>query len=441
MKPMSSALATLLLLSACGQSALTPSTDDLRATSLSARRETAQTIKDEVIVKYRAGFRTQSSTLPLKGASVLDAFNTSDETMQLHRLPKGAGLDESLKTYSADPGVEFAIPNVKFQVQMKIAQSDPKVQTGTTMRGQIRPTSSQISAQDPLSNQQWHLQHLKMPEVWLNYGTGSADVHVAVLDTGVDYDHPDLKDRVILGPDYIDRDNDPKDRHGHGTHVAGIIAASLNNNEGVAGVAPNVKIMAIRVLGEDGSGSLFNIAKGIAYAANNGSKVINLSLGSPPGGLVMRTLANFMASYAESKGALIVAAAGNEGGEIGYPAAASKFLAVGATNETNILASFSNRGPELDVVAPGVNIFSTFPTYEVSSNRLGLSKNYASLNGTSMATPVVAAQAALLLSRNPTWKPKQVRERIESTSRDLGMVGRDDIYGFGVVSVLDALSP
>src|SRR5690606_6641955 len=114
---------------------------------------------------------------------------------------------------------------------------------------------------------------------------------------------------------------------------------------------------AIRVLGEDGSGSLFNIAKGIAYAANNGSKVINLSLGSPPGGLVMRTLANFMASYAESKGALIVAAAGNEGGEIGYPAAASKFLAVGATNETNILASFSNRGPELDVVAPGVNIF------------------------------------------------------------------------------------
>lgn len=441
MKSMSSALATLLLLSACGQSALTTSTDELRATGLSARRETAQTIQDEVIVKYRAGFRTQASTLPLKGASVLDAFNTSDETMQLHRLPKGAGLDESLKTYTADPGVEFAIPNVKFQVQMKIAQSDPKVQTGTTMRGQIRPTSTQISAQDPLSNQQWHLQHLKMPEVWLNYGTGSADVQVAVLDTGVDYDHPDLKDRVILGPDYIDRDNDPKDRHGHGTHVAGIIAASLNNNEGVAGVAPNVKILAIRVLGEDGSGSLFNIAKGIAYAANNGAKVINLSLGSPPGGLIMRSLANFMASYAENKGALIVAAAGNEGGDIGYPAAASRFLAVGATNETNILASFSNRGPELDVVAPGVNIFSTFPTYEVSSNRLGLSKNYASLNGTSMATPVVAAQAALLLSRNPTWKPKQVRERIESTSRDLGMVGRDDIYGLGLVSILDALSP
>lgn len=415
--------------------------------------EVSKPMDNEVIVKYRSGFRTQANSgTTISGAEVLDAFNTADETTQLHRLAKGTQMQDALNQYQADPSVEFAIPNVNFKVQMSLLdrvkkwfsddEEEKPAQSMTTntrysaMTEQAPPT---VNAQDPLVKDQWYLESLGMNQVWTQSGLGNASVTVAVLDTGVDYDHPDLKGKVVKGADYVDRDFDPKDMHGHGTHVAGIVAAQMNNAEGITGLAPNVRILAVRVLDHNGSGNLFNIAKGIAYAANNGAKVINLSLGSPPGGGVMRTLANFIATYAENKGALVIAAAGNDGGAIGYPAAASKFLCVGAVNQDKILASFSNRGKELDVVAPGVGIMSTFPTYEVTTNKLGLPQNYATLNGTSMATPMVAAQAALIWSQQPYLKPADVRKKIESSAIDLGSIGVDDTYGNGLVSFEGAL--
>lgn len=433
--------------------------------SANVQTEVLETIQNEVIVKYRSGFTTQAASRPRpSGTEVLDAFNTSDESTQLHRLPKNVGLEKALETYTNDPGVEFAIPNVRFQVQMSLVEKvkrwfkgetpSPAPTTNPATKPTPAPSASApttspspttvkaqsaIDVQDPLGNQQWYLSQMGMSQVWGDYGTGSSGITVAVLDTGVDYTHPDLEGKIIKGPDYVDKDYDPKDMHGHGTHVAGIIAAGLNNSQGIAGLAPQTRVLAIRVLDEKGSGSLFNIAKGIAYAANNGAQVINLSLGSPPGGGAMKTLANFLASYAERKGSLIIAAAGNSGSAIGYPAAASKFLAVGAINEDSYLASFSNRGPELDIVAPGVNIMSTFPTYPVTANESGLPQNYASLNGTSMATPMVSALAAMILSKNPYLKPTQLRERLEATATDLGSIGRDDMFGAGVINPAKAL--
>lgn len=407
----------------------------------------AVTIEDEVIVKYRSGFSTKAQRKVL-GAEVLDAFNDSDT--QLHRLPKGVKLQDALSQYGADPEVDFAIPNVNFKVQMTLKERikkffgnddevvvtpQPLPQTPTTQAS----SSVRIQALDPLTQDQWYLKTLNMEQVWNDYGVGKSGVTVAVLDTGVDYDHPDLAGRIIKGPDYVDRDLDPRDMHGHGTHVAGIITAGLNNQEGISGMAPNVKILAIRVLDAKGSGSLFNIAKGIAYAANNGAKVINMSLGSPSGGSTMRTLANFLSKYAEARGSLIIAAAGNSGGAIGFPAAASEFLSVGAVNEDKYIASFSNRGKELDVVAPGVQITSTFPTYEVTANQLGLPHSYATLNGTSMATPMVSALAAMLWSQNPYLTPVQVRERIETSATDLGSIGVDELYGYGLINPTLAL--
>lgn len=432
---------------------------------LTVKAETTETIPDEVIVKYRSGFSTQA-VRPLPSAEVLDAFNTNEESTQLHRLKGNLKLEAAIKAYEADPSVEFAVPNVRYQVQMTIgervkrlfgakaepapepspeATEAPVASPEASPSASTRPVSSNriadtIAAADPLVKDQWYLSSLSMNEVWSAHGTGSSGVTVAVLDTGVDYDHPDLAGRIIKGPDYVDKDYEPKDEHGHGTHVAGIIAAGLNNEQGISGLAPNVKVLAVRVLDAKGSGSLFNIAKGIAYAANNGAKVINLSLGSPPGGLIMRTLANFLAGYAERKGSLIVAAAGNSGSDIGYPAAASKFLSVGAVNEQNYLASFSNRGPELDIVAPGVNIMSTFPTYEVTANAAGLPKNYASLNGTSMATPMVAALAAMVLSQNPYLTPAELRAKLESSATDLGTIGRDELFGNGMINPSKALA-
>jgi len=426
------------------------------------KTEVTETIQNEVIVKYNAGFSTQSQR-QLTGAQILDTFNTADESTQLHRLPDGTSLNSALSFYEAEPGVEFVMPNVRFEVQMQIQQQNTAEQEDTDRnifqriqqwwRGGERVTLAEPSpglrprpqTNGTVSSQnfhagQWYLPQLQMPEVWEAYGAGQSGITVAVLDTGVDYDHPDLAGKVIKGPDYIDKDYDPKDLHGHGTHVAGVIAANLTHAEGIRGLAPNVQILAVRVLDERGSGSLFNIAKGIAYSANQGAKVINLSLGSPPGGGLMRTLANFLAAYAEGKGSLIIAAAGNSGSEIGYPAAASRFMAIGAVNEQSYLASFSNRGQELDLVAPGVNILSTYPTYAVTTNALGLPQNYATLNGTSMATPMVAAVAAMIWSQNPYMKPAEVRARLEATATDLGPIGRDNLFGEGLVNPLSALS-
>lgn len=454
MKKIALALTGLILTACTGQS-MTPgtpaqsllSTKRLQQVVPQVQTEHIQTIKNEVIVKYRSGFSTQSTHQAIAGAKVLDVFNTdASESTQLHRLSDNTQLDAALKQYQADPDVEFAIPNVNFQVQMSVWDKVKKVFKKTPDAAPITPVASKspslasIQAEDPLSGEQWYLAQMQMDQIWSQHGLGSSGVTVAVLDTGVDYTHPDLVGRVIKGPDYIDKDYDPKDMHGHGTHVAGIIAAGLNNHEGISGLAPDVKILAIRVLDANGGGSLFNIAKGLAYAANHGAKVINLSLGSPSGGGLMKTLANFIASYADAKGSLIIAAAGNAGGEIGYPAAASRIMAIGAVNEDKYLASFSNWGKELDVVAPGVNILSTFPTYPVTTNALGLPQNYATLNGTSMATPMVSALAALIWSQNPYLKPEEVRAKIENSATDLGAIGVDERYGHGLINPVRALA-
>ncbi|MBF2052080.1 MAG: peptidase S8 [Candidatus Sericytochromatia bacterium] len=453
-------LLSLTLLSACtGQTfgprlamTDTPGFQPLAPAKAHVSIQSAEPIQNELIVKYKAGFSTQSQRRHAQ-AVLLDNFQTADESTQLHRLNGQQSLDEALRFYETDPGVEFVMPNLQFEVQMTPADQDQSIferirqwfwRDHTAAVPELQPgarpaVQTDSSAPDPLRGQQWYLNQLQMAEVWQNYGVGQSGITVAVLDTGVDYDHPDLAGKVLKGPDYIDKNYDPKDLHGHGTHVAGVISAQLSNQEGISGMAPQVQILAIRVLDARGSGSLFNIAKGIAYAANQGAQVINLSLGSPPGGSIMRTMANFLASYTEKKGALIIAAAGNSAGAIGYPAAASRFMAVGAVNEQKYLATFSNRGPELDVVAPGVNILSTYPTYEVTTNALGLSQNYASLNGTSMATPMVSALAAMLWSQNPYLTPAEVRERIENTATDLGPIGRDDMFGQGLIHPLRAL--
>lgn len=383
--------------------------------------------ENQIIVKYKnskfgiAALNDKYEYKPV-GVKVVDSFEYQDAPTQLHLLPEKMKMQQALEYYQRNPQVEFAVPNATMSVSMS-----PGSQTDFN------------DPNDPNFAEQWYLPKVNAPQAWQFTNGGSPEVIVAVLDTGVDYNHPDLKGKIILGPDYIDKDNDPKDEHGHGTHVTGIICAGINNSEGIVGVAPNVKVMAIRILDKNGNGSLYNIAKAMAYAANNKVRVINLSLGSPPGGIILKTIAYFVGNYVERKGALLIAAAGNEGGKVGFPAASSKFMAVGAINERNVLASFSNRGKEISVVAPGTNILSTFPTYHVTANDSGLPMNYASLNGTSMATPIVSAQAALIFSRFPYSKPSEVRKLIENNTLDLGEPNKDALYGNGLINISKSL--
>lgn len=277
---------------------------------------------------------------------------------------------------------------------------------------------------DPYYPRQWHLPRIGAERAW-EVSRGAPEITVAVVDTGVDSSHPDLSGRVLAGYDFVDGDSDPCDENGHGTYVAGILAAAGDNGLGVAGVAWRVRVLPVRVLDKSGQGYYSDVAAGIRYAADRGAKVINLSLG---GGAYSRALQEAV-DYARSRGSLPVAAAGNGAAQsLDYPAACNGVIAVGATDENDLPAPFSNRGGELDIMAPGVSILSAYP-----GNR------YTSMSGTSAAAPQVSGAAALLLSVNGALSANEVERMLLTTARDLGEPGRDDASGWGLVRLDRAL--
>ena len=255
---------------------------------------------------------------------------------------------------------------------------------------------------------------------------GDASVIIAIVDTGIDYTHEDLSGKVIKGYDYVNEDFDPRDDNGHGTHVAGIAAATTNNGRGIAGVCPGCSLLAIKVVTADGAGANSWIANGIANAVSLGARVINLSLG----GLDASQTIQLAVQQAYQQGVVIVAASGNDGSGVPlYPAAFSEVIAVGATNQYGSRASFSSYGSHLELVAPGQTIYSTLP-----------GNSYEAWNGTSMASPHVAGLAGLILSRNSALTNAQVRQLMDGTALDLGSSGRDSYFGYGRIDALSALS-
>lgn len=272
---------------------------------------------------------------------------------------------------------------------------------------------------------QWAWARLQAYQAW-DLTTGSASVRVAVVDTGVDNSHPDLP-AVVAQYDFANGDPNAEDDNGHGTHVAGTIGASTNNGIGGAGSNWNVGILAAKVLNSGGSGSYAAVANGIRWAADNGAQGINLSLG---GSLRSKTLERAV-NYAWDKGAVLACAAGNSGTSSRlYPAAYTKCIAVAATDQDDVKASFSNFGASwVDVAAPGVAILSTMPDSFVYLNFFGYLPNYDALNGTSMATPHVAGLAALVRARGlcgsaaTATAASCVRSRIETTADPISGTG------------------
>ncbi len=250
---------------------------------------------------------------------------------------------------------------------------------------------------------------------------------VAVVDTGVTSQHPDLAGKVVAGWNFVANTSDTYDDNTHGTMVAGIIAADANNATGVAGLCWGCSILPIKVLDASGSGSYANIANGITYAADHGAKVINLSLG---GTTASSTLKNAV-DYATGKGALVVVASGNNGCDcVMYPAQYA--LAVGSVDKYDARYSYSDWGATLDLVAPGTN----WATYWNPAHPTQL---YAAFSGTSSATPVVSGLAALLLAQDPSRTPADLTTRMEASALDLGTSGRDNSYGYGLVDFASAL--
>ncbi len=278
---------------------------------------------------------------------------------------------------------------------------------------------------DPLYSQyQWNLPLIKADKAW-DINLGKSSIVVAVVDTGVDLNHQDFKDKLVTGYNVLTDSNQPLDDNGHGTHVAGIISASTNNTVGIAGVSWNNKIMPIKAIGAEGTGSSFDIAKGIRWAADHGAQVINMSVGNyHPSGILQESI-----RYAYNKGIVLVAASGNDNtSQPSYPAAYPEVISVAAVDQQAQRAEFSNYGSYIDVAAPGVDIPSTY-----------IYNEYAALSGTSMACPHVAGLAGLILSVNPKLSNEDVRAIIHNTAVDVGPTGKDTEYGHGMINVANAL--
>ena len=350
--------------------------------------------------------------------------------------PKGSRLEVVATSRSADgaPVISTVLADTRADARSIVARLLGRDDTiGVEMSHRV----SIAAYNDTYRSQQWALNALKAETV--HEKTRGSGVTVAVVDTGVKSSHSDLSNRVLSGTDYVVPGTSANDENGHGTHVAGIIAAVHNNNRGIAGFAPSAKILPVRVLDRNGSGTSANVAKGIIYAADRGAKVINLSLGSNQSSTAMQSAV----SYAISKNVLVVAAAGNSGcGLLGapteYPASYSGVVGVAAVTKSMSRASYSSCGSWVDVAAPGSGIIST-----MIQNSIGLgcssSANYCTLSGTSFSTPYVAAAGALAIARRG-WSQSTVASRLQSTATDLSPAGKDKYTGAGFINPLKMLT-
>ena len=291
---------------------------------------------------------------------------------------------------------------------------------------------------DPYYTEQWNLKMLNLPITWEDY-KGSDQVKVAVVDTGIVTDHPDLKNNIGPGYDVIDEDQDPTDPStgfSHGTQVAGIIGAVTDNNTGIAGINWNVEIMPIRVMDESGKGIVSNLATGIRWAVDNGANIINLSLASSGPSTTLKEAVQ----YAVNNGVTVVAASGNNGqGQVSYPARYSRVISVGALGPTKEKAYYSNYGEKLDLVAPGGDSTVNEKNYNTILTTSGNGYPYHPAQGTSMAAPHVSGLAALLFSSG-TRLPEDIQQQLINTATPLDKTGMENnYYGAGLVNINNAL--
>lgn len=348
------------------------------------------------------------STLDVDGvAEVKHSRANAHRAVVVARAGEAVAVASRLK---ADPAVESVVPDA----------------IGTVVDWPGTPGAPDDAL---YSTYQADLVLIGMPSAWA-MTTGSPSVVVGVLDTGYEGTHEDLA-AVPTVSAYNARTGSTNvtDGYGHGTHVAGTIAASTNNATGVAGIAPGVTIMPVKVMDSSGQGYWSDFLDGVDWARTHGASVINLSLGS---GLSADQIAAFQPTFtaARDAGVLVIAAAGNSNSSTPfYPASFAKVISVSATTNSDTKASFSNFGPKVDLAAPGVVITSTYSD-----------GTYRSMSGTSMATPHVVGLAALIRSLHPGYTPAEVETALRETALDLGTAGRDDYFGHGRIRAPEALA-
>jgi serine protease len=417
--------------------------EELRALSRDvslARPAESASRPEELIVMFKGSVTEREASFALRSVGGREARRAAHGGHLRVALDPDVSVSEAVGRLRSMPEVDYAEANL---VRRK--------HQGTT-----------LSPNDRFFRAQWNMRLIGAPRAW-GIQRGSSSVVVAVLDTGVAFEDfgafrkaPDWGSvRFVQGIDVVNGDTHANDDEFHGTHVSSTVAEATNNNEGVTGLAFGCSIMPVKVLDEEGSGDDFTVAEGIDYVANfreggqNPVKVINMSLGGPGGSETLRRAVD----RATQAGILIVASSGNDGGgEVDFPAAFDNVMAVGAVGPGKERVVYSNFGSALDIVAPGGDfdrdddndnnpdlVYQQMPDPDL----LDLGRHdefcYCGLEGTSMASPHVAALAALLFSQG-IGDARAVRAALEQTAEDLGTSGRDDQFGHGLIRPEKALS-
>lgn len=326
----------------------------------------------------------------------------------------------------AEPEIPMALARPVDRVRLDFRATGDRI--GTAAEGRSPMLGMQLPSvpNDRLFEYQWGMQDsgygLRLPTA-RSYTLGSG-ITVAVVDTGVRNDLSDFAGTSFLPAwDATTQQPGGVDRNGHGTHACGTIAQATNNGIGCAGVAPGVRLLPVKALGDNGQGSNFSVAVGIRYAVDQGAQVINLSVGGSPSEVVRDAC-----RYAAARGVVVVCASGNSGKKgLAYPARYPETIAVGAVGTDGFRAPFSQYGPELSLVAPGARIL------QQTIRQGGGSSGYYYFSGTSMAAPAVAGAAALLKSLDPSLSPTEVRDLLCRSAQDRGLPGRDDQHGAGLL--------
>ncbi len=355
-------------------------------------------VPDQVLVKFHPG--TPASEVARSHASIHAAIR--DEIpqigVQIVGLPRGLSVGKAIGFYQRNPNVEF----VEADYYADLA---------------LRPNDEWYA------NWQQSLQWMGSEAAW-DITTGSSDAPIAIVDSGADFNHPDLQGRLVAGWDFIGNDADPMDENGHGTSVTGVAGAMTNNVFGIAGVTWQSPVLIVRIADRDGSLTLSKVAQGIIYAADNGARAINLSCGSTS---YSSSLASSV-EYAWTVGAVCIAGAGNNGNNTPfYPAALLKTVAVSGIKSSDELVYYSNYGSWIDVCAPAY------------ARTLALGGYIGDIGGTSMSAPYVTGLFGLVFSANPNLTPQQAVDMVCQTATDLGEPGFDEYYGWGKINFYRAV--
>ncbi len=401
----STALALLFLLGA----ALPASAAEPKA----APAETSDVIPGEVVVQFREG-RGQDLAR-LHGMAVLAELGPAAEANPpLVVSTGGQSVDAAIAELRADPAVATVEPNYRVELADE---------GGTTA----------IVVDDPKTGDQYSLDRMRVRQAWARE-TGASNV-IAVLDTGVQTNHPDLAGRLVAGHDFVNDDSSAADDNGHGTWVSGIIVAKANDGYGIAGLSWTDKVMPVKIMDREGTGTSADLISGIRWAADHGADVINMSVGGFPYSKLVQDAVN----YAWGKGVVLVGAAGNNRREeTYYPASLDNVISVSATQPQDEFSNWSSWGPKVDVSAPGSSVLTTncYACTYADHDSWGA---HTYISGTSFATPNTAGVVALIRARYPSYTPSQVVHRLRATADDLGYDGWDNRYGSGRINAYRAV--